>query len=91
MAEKTVESLTKELTEAELVIADLKEKLEKAESKTASVGFPVVKNAEKKDVEVLNANFIFPKRGEITLEVLKKDPELVSKLLEMNSENVRLK
>lgn len=97
MAEKTIESLTKEntdlkkqLDEADVVIADLKEKLEKAENKT-TIGFPVVKNAEKKEVEVLNAEFFLPKRGEITLEILKKDPELVSKLLAMNSENVRLK
>lgn len=91
MAEKTIESLDKELVEAEKVIADLKEKLAVAESKEATVGYPVVKSKDKKDVEVLNANFFLPKRGEITLEILKKDPELVSKLLDMNSENVRLK
>lgn len=105
MAQKTIESLEKELAEAkvvidtqnkqldeaELVIADLKEKLAVAESKEATVGYPVVKSKDKKDVEVLNAEFFLPKRGEITLDILKKDPELVSKLLDMNSENVRLK
>lgn len=89
---KAAEAQTeKELANAELVIADLKDKLEKSESNTESLGFAVVKDTKKRDVEVLNANFFLPKRGEITLSILKKEPELVSKLLAMNSENVRLK